>query len=117
MFSGMLFVAVALCAGGLAIAGLAALLGRASRGTGSTGGVLSAPAQVLAVREISSGGGQQHWVKMQFGDGHQRELMATASQAEVMVRGQQGTVHWTGDRLTGGTPEVGRGPQDVYRSE
>ncbi|MPN02429.1 hypothetical protein SDC9_149645 [bioreactor metagenome] len=38
MFSGMLFVAVALCAGGLAIAGLAALLGRASRGTGSTGG-------------------------------------------------------------------------------
>jgi len=78
---------------------------------------LSAPAQVLAVREISSGGGQQHWVKMQFGDGHQRELMATASQAEVMVRGQQGTVHWTGDRLTGWTPEVGRGPQDVYRSE
>ena len=38
MFSGMVFVAVALCAGGLAIAGLAALLGRASRGTGSTGG-------------------------------------------------------------------------------
>lgn len=79
--------------------------------------VSAARAQVLGVREVTSGTGVQHWVAFRFADAHQRELMATPSQAAVIFRGQAGVVHFAGDRLTGWVPELGPGPQDSHRSE
>lgn len=79
--------------------------------------VRSAAAQVLGVRELTAGGATQYWVNLRFADGHQRELLATESQAEVLFRGQSGTVHWVGDRLTGFVPQLSGGPQDKHRSD
>lgn len=116
MLSGMLFVLVALVAGGGALALLGWLLARGNRGE-AAGSILSAHAQVIAKREVTSDGGTQHWVEFRLADGNQRELLTTASQAEVIWRGQSGTVHWAGDRLTGWVPELGAAPRDVHRSE
>lgn len=77
----------------------------------------AAHAQVLGVRELTAGGRVQHWVAFRFNDGHQRELLATASQADVIFRGQQGMAHFAGDRLTGWVPELGGGTRDLFSSE
>ena len=62
-------------------------------------------------------GATQHWIAFRFSDGHQRELLATPSQADVIFRGQQGVVHFAGDRLTGWIPELDGGVQDLHSSE
>lgn len=72
--------------------------------------------QVIGVREIPVGDRTQHWVELQFTDGHTREFLATPSQADVIFRGQSGQAHFAGDRLTGWVPEIG-GIQDSYRSD
>ncbi|WIY82759.1 hypothetical protein [Propionimicrobium sp. PCR01-08-3] len=111
----MFIVMVAMVMGFGVLAAVAWLVG--SRNKNLPAGVLSSRAQIVSVREIAGQSGNQHWVKVQFPDGHQRELMATPSQAEVLTRGQQGTAHWIDDRLTGWVPELGRGPQDAHRSD
>lgn len=72
--------------------------------------------RVLGVREIPVGDRTQHWVELQFTDGHKREFLATPSQADVIFRGQSGQAHFAGDRLTGWVPEIG-GVQDSYSSD
>ena len=84
---------------------------------GAPAEIVAARAQVLGVRELTTGGRAQHWVAFRFDDGHQRELLATPGQADVIFRGQQGVVHFAGDRLTGWVPELGGGIQDLHSSE
>ncbi|MDI9628001.1 MAG: hypothetical protein QM286_05590 [Acidobacteriota bacterium] len=101
---------------GLAILGVVALVLRVADGNAPSE-IESAHAQVLGVREIAVSGATQHWVAFRFSDGHQRELLATPSQADVIFRGQQGVVHFAGDRLTGWVPKLGGGVQDLHSSE
>lgn len=95
---------------------IAVLLIARSRGSAGPVAVQSALVSVVGVREITVGDGVQHWVGLRFTDGYEREFLATASQAAVIVRGQTGTAHFAGDRLTGWVPEIG-GLQDSHRSE
>lgn len=101
----------------LAVGGVVAVMLVIKRSRGQANAVLAAPAEVLGVREVTAGGRPQHWVGVRFLDGSQRELLATASQARVIYRGQSGIVHYAGDRLTGWVPELKGGPQDSHHSD
>ncbi len=101
---------------GLAVLAVVALVAKVADGNAPSE-IESAHAQVLGVREIAASGATQHWIAFRFSDGHQRELLATPSQADVIFRGQQGVVHFAGDRLTGWVPELGGGVQDLHSSE
>lgn len=110
-----LMTALALLGG--VILAVVVVVGRATTRAAVPGEVTAARAQVLGVREITQEGRTQHWVAFRFLDGHQRELLATPSQADVIFRGQSGTVHFAGDRLTGWVPELGGGVHDTHRSD
>lgn len=104
---------------GVVLGGIVALVVsalRASATAGTPAAIRSSRARSLGVREITSGGRVQYWAGFRFADGHEREFLTTASQAAVIVRGQSGTVHYAGDRLTGWVPELDSGPTDIYRS-
>ena len=77
----------------------------------------SMPAQVLGQREITAGGGVQHWVSFRLSDGREVELQATPSQAYVVYPGQDGTLHFAGERVTGWVPALAGGPKDSHSSD
>lgn len=110
----LVFVAIAFIIVGVVLA-VAFAVGR-TRSATTPDAVQSALVSVVGVREITVGDRTQHWVGLRFTDGHEREFLATASQARVIVRGRSGTAHFAGDRLTGWVPEIG-GIQDSHRSE
>lgn len=97
--------------------GVAVALGLAASRAKGPGQVTSMPANVLGQRQVTVGGGVQHWVSFRLSNGHQVELQATPSQAYVTYPGQSGMVHFAGDRLTGWVPELAGGPKDTHSSE
>lgn len=110
----MMVVVVGVILGGIVALVVSGL--RTSPAIRAPGSVQAVRAQSLGVREITSGGAVQCWAGFRFADGHEREFLTTSAQAAVIVRGQWGTVHHAGDRLTGWVPELDSGPTDVYRS-
>lgn len=109
---------VLLIVGGLVVAGIiASYFVRAVGSANSPAAVTASRAQVLGTRELTTGGATQHWISFRFPDGHQRELLATPSQADVIFRGQEGVVHFAGDRLTGWVPELGGEIRDTHRAD
>ena len=69
---------------GLAVLAVVALIAKVADGNAPSE-IESAHAQVLGVREIAASGATQHWIAFRFSDGHQRELLATPSQADPIT--------------------------------
>lgn len=100
--------------GGIGVAVAMLVAGSRNKGPGQ---ITAMPGQVVGAREITAGGGVQHWITFRLSDGRELELQATPSQAYVVYNGQSGMVHYAGDKLTGWVPELAGGPKDSHSSE
>lgn len=109
----VLFAAVVVL-GGIGVAVLLVLTASRAKNPAQ---ITSMPARVLGQREITAGGGVQHWVSFRLSDGREVELQATPSQAYVVYPGQDGTLHFAGERVTGWVPALAGGPKDSHSSD